>query len=65
MILKHYWDRCETTQGCRTEITKCQECTFNSIKDLKICFDKLLTEKINQNLKRHNDFYSNNRHKYE
>lgn len=55
MLLKHVDWTCYTTQGTRTEETKCIDCKQKWKED---CTTKLLDQKINENVKRLNALFN-------
>lgn len=57
MLLKHFWNYCITIQWTREEKTLCSECKHVE-KPLDKCTDLLLTQKINENVKRINDLFN-------
>lgn len=57
MILKHFGWWCSTKQWSREEITRCEDCSHTELPIDK-CTDKLLTQKINENVKRINDLFN-------
>lgn len=57
MILKHFWWHCITRQGTREEVTTCEECKHSEFP-IEKCTDKLLDQKISENVKRLNALFN-------
>lgn len=55
MLLYRNGNECLTVQGKREEITKCSDCNQKGKED---CTSKLLTQKINENVKRINEIFN-------
>jgi len=60
MLLYHNGNECLTVQGKREETTKCSECNQKGKED---CKWKLLTQKIQENVKKINELFSIKRNK--
>lgn len=57
MLLRHFGGYCITKQGDREEVTTCEDCKHVE-HPIDKCTDLLLTQKINENVKRINAIFN-------